>query len=130
MRNSEYSSKIPPSLLREVTGLPVRASCDLTRAIGIRKAGHTRGLHPFGEEAGQCVSMGEPLRRLCVRAWTAAVSTEAERGGMTLQCNTQRACSSDASVCEELVQFDSDYSVEDDASFFLFKRSVTHPSPC
>lgn len=40
---------------------------------------------------------------------------------MTLQCNTQSACSSDTPVSEECVQFDSDYSDGDGVSTFSSK---------
>lgn len=40
---------------------------------------------------------------------------------MTLQCNTQRASSLDASVSEGCVQFDSGYSDEDGVSTSFFK---------
>jgi hypothetical protein len=117
MRNSEYSSKSPrPWPPGKVTGLPARVRRDFTSAIGIRKAGQVSTLYIvslWDEKMGECLFLWEGRCEDCVCA------------SMTLKCNTQCASRLVTSVIERWVQFDSDYSVEDDASpIFLFRQVV------
>jgi hypothetical protein len=97
----------------KVTGLPARVRRDFTSAIGIRKAGQVSNLHidsSWEEKRGERLFLWEGRCEDCVCAST------------TLKCNTQRAGFSVTSVAERWVQFDSDYSVEDDASSILLSR--------
>jgi hypothetical protein len=100
----------------KVTGLPARVRRDFTSAIGIRKAGQVSTLYIvslWDEKMGECLFLWEGRCEDCVCA------------SMTLKCNTQCASRLVTSVIERWVQFDSDYSVEDDASpIFLFRQVV------
>jgi hypothetical protein len=91
----------------KVTGLPVRVRRDFTSAIGIRKAGQVSNLHIF--------SSWEEKRKDCLFLWEGRCE-DCVCASMTLKCNTQRASFLVTSVAARCVQFDSDYSVEDDAS--------------
>ena len=103
----------------KVTGLPARVRRDFTSAIGIRKAGQVSTLYIvslWDEKRGECLFLWEGRCEDCVCA------------SMTLKCNTQCASRLVTSVIERWVQFDSDYSVEDDASPIFFFRQVVFRS--
>jgi hypothetical protein len=85
----------------------VRVRRDFTSAIGIRKAGQVTPYisSPCGKRKRMCACfLWEGRCEDCVCE------------SMTLKCNTRRADLLVTSVAERWVQFDSDYSVEDDAS--------------
>lgn len=80
----------------------MRVRRDLTSAIGIRKAGQVDLIYRKGKRY-VLVPMGEPLRRLCA----CGRHLSAIRGVLVFGSPL---------VAWRWVQFDSDYSVEDDAS--------------
>jgi len=100
----------------KVTGLPARVRRDFTSAIGIRKAGQVSTLYIvslWDEKKGEYLFLWEGRCEDCVCA------------SMTLKCNTQCASRLVTSVIERWVQFDSDYSVEDDASPSFFSGKLS-----
>lgn len=98
----------------------MRVRRDFTSAIGIRKAGHGHSLY---------IKSARRREKGCVLLflWESRCE-DCVCQGMTLKCNTWRARLVITSVIISWVQFDSDYSVEDDASPFFFQVS-DHISP-